>query len=350
MRPRECRGPRATPSSWRRPAYADRYPSTDVIEYDGAAYPSFAERGRDAALARFGLPRRAAIRAFQPIAEVLAAQPPSIVVAHNAPALPWLIHHQPHTVVLYAHNDIVRSLTRLELERLRQVRAIVCVSRDLAERTESRLPRSLADRVHVVENGVDPEAFSPSGDTHAGARLRVMFVGRMVEEKGADVLLRAAAALDRDDLEFVLVGSAGFDPAAPLSPYERTLRALAGRVRSPVRFLPFADRAELPGILRSADVFAAPSRWPEPSGLTLGEAMATGLPVITTAVGGIPEVVGDAALLTSPGAVGEIAAALERLAVDPALRRLLGDAARRRAVDHDWSRSWSQFSTVLAAL
>lgn len=330
--------------------YPERYSSADAIEYTGADYPTPFERRRDVACARIGLPRLAANRAFQPIADALAARPPSIVVAHNAPALPWLIREQPHTVVLYAHNDILRSLTRLERDRLRRVRAIVCVSRDLAARTASRLSPALAQRVHVVENGVDPDAFAPAGDARIGARLRIMFVGRMVHDKGADLLLRAAAVVDRDDLEFILVGSSGFDRNAALTSFERTLRGLAGQVRSPVRFVPFTERAELPSLLRSADVFAAPSRWPEPSGLMLGEAMATGLPVITTAIGGIPEVVGDAALLTPPGAVAEIASALDRLADDPALRRRLGVAARHRAVEHDWSRTWDQFSAVLAGL
>ncbi|GAB6859020.1 glycosyltransferase family 4 protein [Microbacterium xylanilyticum] len=333
-----------------RSTYPDRYPSADVVEYDGAPYPSLAARGRDAALARLGLPRPAATRAFRPVAEALAGHPPAIVVAHNAPALPWLMRRQPHSVILYAHNDILRSSTRLEIDRLRAVRAIVCVSRDLAERTASRLPSALASRVHVVQNGVDPTAFAPADGAARRERLRVMFVGRMVEEKGPDVLLRAAAASKRDDLEYVLVGSAGFDPDAPLSPYERRLRALAERVSAPVTFRPFVAREELGPLMRSADVFAAPSRWAEPSGLTLGEAMATGLAVITSATGGIPDVVGDTALLTEAGSVDEVAAALDRLAGDPTLRRALGDSARRRALDHDWAWSWRQFASVLDAL
>lgn len=333
-----------------RATYPDRYPSAEVIEYDGVPYPSPAERAWDAVMARFQLPRRAAARAFRPLYEALAEQPVATVVAHNAPALAALLRDQPHAVILYAHNDILRTATRAELALLGDVRAIVCVSRDLADRTSSRLPPALAERVHVVDNGVDTQFFFPAPAPSANETLRVMFLGRMVAEKGPDVLLRAAAALDRSDLEFILVGSSGFDAAAAPSPYERSLRTLAERVRSRVTFLPFVARAHLPGLLRSADVFVAPSRWPEPSGLTLGEAMATGLPIVTTNTGGIPEVVGATALLTSPDAPLEVAGAIARLADDSALRLRLGEGARQRALTHDWARSWRQFAAIIGSL
>jgi len=330
-----------------RTTYPDRYPSAEIIEYDGAPYPSRAERVWDALMAQLRLPRQAAARAFRPLRDALAELPAATVVAHNAPVLATLLRDQPHTVILYAHNDILRTATRAELAGLSDVHAIVCVSRDLADRTSSRLPSALARRVHVVDNGVDTQLFFPAATAPSNPVLRVMFIGRIVPEKGPDVLLRAAAALGRDDLEFVLVGSAGFDATAALSTYERSLRALADQVRARVTFLPFTGRAELSGLLRSADVFVAPSRWPEPSGLTLGEAMATGLPIVTTNTGGIPEVVGDAALLTAPDAPLEVANAIAGLADDPALRLRLGERARQRALARDWGRSWRQFAAIL---
>lgn len=329
-----------------RTTYAERYSSAEAVEYEGAPYPSRTERLRDAAAARLGMPRAAATRAFLPLAATLSSLPAGIVVAHNAPALPALLREGPHRVVLYAHNDILRSATRRELQQLSGVRSIVCVSDDLAERVAGRLPRRLRDLVDVVENGVDTDAFAPSAQG-PGAPLRVLFVGRMVEEKGPDVLLRAAARIDRTDVEYLLVGSAGFDADAALTPYENSLRRLAADVRSHVEFRPFVDRAGLPSVLRSADVFAAPSRWPEPSGLTLGEAMASGLAVVTTRTGGIPSVVGDAALLVTPDSPDELADALRRLVDDAAFRHAQASAARKRAVSRDWDRSWRTFESIL---
>lgn len=177
-----------------------------------------------------------------------------------------------------------------------------------------------------------------------------MFVGRVVADKGPDVLLRAGGMLERDDLEIVIVGSQGFDPAAELSGYEQELRALAAQVPGGVDFRPFVDREALPALLQSADIFVAPSRWPEPSGLTVGEAMATGLPVVASDAGGIPSVIGDAGVLVGPGDESALADALRSLLDDEGKRRTIGVAARRRAEDRSWSHSWAQLRAALDQL
>ncbi len=99
------------------------------------------------------------------------------------------------------------------------------------QRTRDRLPGDLAARVHAVSNAVDTERFTPRDQTKPPSPqsrpLRVMFVGRMIPDKGADVLLQAASEFGGEDIEVVIVGSEGFDPQSALSPYERELRALA---------------------------------------------------------------------------------------------------------------------------
>lgn len=336
--------------------YHPRYDSAESIDFTEVPAPSTRERLTDALIARVGMPRRAAARYFQPQADVLRSLEPTIVLAHNAPALPRLLAGSQHRVVLYAHNDILRTMSVREAGRsLDSVAAIVCVSQFLADQTRSRLPKSLAERVHVVGNGVDCEQFSPTPPS-AGAppaeprKLRILFVGRMIPQKGADILLEAAATLDRDDIEIVLVGSRGFDRDAALSRYERRLRGLAARCRVAVSFEPFVARAELPALLRSADILVVPSRWNEPSGLTVGEGLASGLPVIAHQVGGIPEVIGSAGVLIASGEPHSLAYAITRLADDSSLRRSLGVAARVHAESHDWSWAWSELRQVLRAL
>jgi len=331
--------------------YHPRYPSASVIEYDAAPLPQATQRLTDAVRARVGLSRRAATRSWQPLADVLASIEPSVVIAHNAPVLPRLLRGQSHQVVLYAHNDILRTVGRGEAARaLADVAAVVCVSADLAELTASRLPPELAARVHVVDNGVDTDAFTPTprnpGDGHP---LRIMYVGRVIADKGPDVLMRAAQQLS-PDVEYVIVGSNGFDARAPLTPYERSLRQLAERCPSRVSFEPFVDRVDLPDLLRTADIFVVPSRWREPSGLTIGEAMATGLPVVASRVGGIPEVLGDAGTLVEKDDPSALADALRPLIEDPAARQQHGCAARRRAEERNWTHSWRQLRHVIERL
>jgi glycosyltransferase involved in cell wall biosynthesis len=89
-------------------------------------------------------------------------------------------------------------------------------------------------------------------------------------------------------------------------------------------------RTDLPELLSACDVFALASEW-EGHPLSVIEAMAAGLPVIATAVGGVPEIVGDAGLLVRPGDTSALAGALRELALNPERRHTLGHAARERA-------------------
>lgn len=331
--------------------YRPRYDSADVIEYVGAPGPSRVERYTDALRGRAGLPRAGVARYFAPAAAALRDQPPSIVLAHNAPIVPWLLRDSPHATLLYAHNDLLRTYSKSETERmLMQATAIICVSESLADRTRQRLPQSLSERVHVVGNGVDTEQFGPGEARTRSHPPRVMFVGRVIADKGPDVLLRAAAALGESDAEILIVGRPGFAPDAPLTDYERSLRSLAAECRCAVRFEQFVERSELPDLLRSADVLVVPSRWPDPAPLTVGEALATGRPTIASRIGGIPELLGDAGILVEPDSPDDLAKALRSVLDDAGLAAGLATSARARAEAHDWSRTWSELQTVLAAL
>jgi glycosyltransferase involved in cell wall biosynthesis len=338
-----------------RSTYRPRYDSADEIEYVGVRGPGRIDRYLDAARGRSGLPRKAVARWFSPVAHALRLQPPSTLLAHNAPVVPWLLRDTPHTVVLYAHNDLLRTYSKREAGRmLGDAAAIVCVSDSLAEQMVDRLPREFADRVRVVGNGVDARQFSPRTASPDGidrvAPLRIVFMGRVIPRKGADVLIRAAADLPDADAEILIIGRPGFAPDAPLSGYESDLRRLAATSAIPVRFEGFTARPELPDLLRTADVFVVPSRWPDPAPLTVGEALATGLPVVASRIGGIPELVGDAGVLVAPDDPGALAAALRTLLNDVDRRVELSTAARAQAEAHDWSWSWRQLDSLLARL
>ncbi len=321
-----------------RGTYPDRYTSADVVEYDLATAGRY-DRHLDMLRGRLGLPRSRMRRRY---GHVVAAQhewSPQVIVGHNAVQLPGVVDASRHTPVLYAHNDLLRTYTMREAGRaLECASAIVAVSDFLADRIAARLPPSVASRVVVVRNGVDLDLFRPGPEVPSADTLRVVFVGRMIPDKGADLVIEAIAQLGRTDIDLAVIGSAGFDASQPPTPYEESLRSLATRTPGRVMFHPFQPRRVLADLLARAHVVVVPSRWPEPFALTVLEGMASGAAVIASDIGGIPEAAGGAAILTPPGDVRALAGALESLAED----RTLLDRCRVASLAHARTQGWAR--------
>ncbi|HEY0118697.1 MAG TPA: glycosyltransferase family 4 protein [Cellulomonas sp.] len=345
---------RATPQDRPRPAvvvargtYLPRYESADAWEYDEEPVRR-RDRYTDAARARLGMPRTGARRAW---AAALSSQEdwdPACVLLHNAPQAVALVDADRHEPVLYAHNQLLRTYTEHEAGRaLENASRIVCVSEYLAAATAERLPPSLRGRVRVVRNGVDTDALRPDPAHVTGPMVEVAFVGRVIPDKGPDVLVRALAELARDDVHATIVGSPGFAPDEPLTAYELQLRELAQPVGDRVAFRTFVPRDEAARVLQAADVVVVPSVWPDPCPLTVLEGMASGAVVVASRIGGIPEQMHEAGVIVPPGNVQALAGALAALADD---RGALADGRRRaraHAEANDWSVVWHRLDEAL---
>ncbi|MEV7973354.1 glycosyltransferase family 4 protein [Cellulomonas sp. NPDC089187] len=318
-----------------RGTYPDRYPSAVAVEYDLPG-TSPVDRYLDAAAGRLGLPRPGARRALRAALTAQDAMADGVVLVHNAPQAVPLVARR-HTPVLYAHNLLLRSYSRSEAGRvLDRAAAIVCVSAALAEQTADRLPAPLHSRLRVVPNGVDTDRFAPRPDPTRAERLRVLFVGRMIPDKGADVLVEAVRRLDRADITLTLVGSRNFDAGAAPRGFEQDLRQRAAALGDRVQFRSFTPRTEVATVIRSADVLVVPSRWAEPFALTVLEGMASGVPVVACAVGGIPEAMDGAGVSVPPDDPGALAEVLATLADDEGFRQRIGREGRVRALAGDW--------------
>ncbi|MFB7126129.1 glycosyltransferase family 4 protein [Kitasatospora sp. NPDC056273] len=152
-------------------------------------------------------------------------------------------------------------------------------------------------------------------------RPLVLAVGRLVPQKAFGLLLDATRELSALDPE-PLVLLAGDGPEAG------ALRERAAAEKLPVRLLGY--RTDVPDLLAAADVVVVSSRW-EARSLVVQEAMRAGVPVVATAVGGIPELVGDAAELVPPGDPAALGRAVRALLVDPARRERQVAAGRQQA-------------------
>ena len=344
----------ATPADCPRPAvvvakgtYPDRYDSAEVIEFSQRSTRR-SDRYFDVVRSKVGASRSRAQDRYRAAVLDQGSWEPAFVIGHNAVQLIPSIDSDRHVPVLYAHNDLLRSYSRREAAAtLGNAASIVAVSSYLADRLRSSLPIGLRDRVDVVANGVDVAAFDAPPRSSRGI-LQVAFLGRMVPDKGADVLVDALARLDRADITATIIGSEGFDPRAAPSAFERAVRQASAPLGSRIRFLPFQTRPRVAQLLAQADVVVVPSRWPEPFALTVLEGMASGAAVIASDIGGIPEACGDAGILVPPGDVDALAQALADLAGDENELRRRQSAARERARLRDWTVVAGELQVALA--
>ncbi len=189
-----------------------------------------------------------------------------------------------------------------------------------------RDPDRVTRQVEPAKVRVVPHGFAPADDGGGqgpgprgpAARAGGLVLGARGPRKGLDVWARAVA---------------GLDPVVPWTLVGRPPRGVLARVHGvPVEVLDDPDDAEVARRLAGAAVLAYPSR-SEGFGYPPLEAMAAGVPVVASATGAIPEVVGDAALLVPPGDAGALRAALRRVLLDPAVAAGLvaRGAARARA-------------------
>jgi glycosyltransferase involved in cell wall biosynthesis len=179
-----------------------------------------------------------------------------------------------------------------------------------------------ADRVRTIINGV-PEGRLITARTRPAEPLRALFLGNLSHRKGLPDLLRALTepALDGFPVELVVAG--GGDVAR----YMAEARALG--VEGSVRFEGWCDQPTVHGLLEGCDLMVLPS-YDEVLPLSILEALAHGVPVVTTAVGEIPSLLTDGqdALFVQPGDAAGIAAAIRKIVENPALRDAMGANGR----------------------
>lgn len=284
-------------------------------------------------------------------------------------------HRNPDAcIVLHVHDHSLADFDAdLIGSRLRDAALILACSDHVAEGIRQRFPDA-ASRCHTLHNGVD-EAFLQLA-TKPVESDTVLFVGRVAPEKGVSVLLEAFAevAKRKPAADLRMVGPFDFAPRQFVDPFDKdpvlapvrrfcndpaafrahvlkTVQALAPRVRMEG----VVPNMEMRRHYEQAGVFVFPSVWHEPFGIPLIEAMAAGLPVVTTRGGAASEVVidGETGFLVNRGDVSSLASAVCTLLNDPDLRRRMGLAGRDRVarlftwnravakLNHLYERAWA---------
>jgi len=211
------------------------------------------------------------------------------------------------------------AVARRALERigLRMAAAVIVPTEELRAHVVRLAP---AERVHLIPNGVDLGRFAPAAERRSRGG-RVVYVGRLSEEKNLAALIQAAAALRaRVPCQVVMIGA---------GPLRAELEAAARAAGVPVEFPGVVDHRGLPEWLRGADAFALPS-FTEGHPKALIEAMATGLPCVASDCSGNRTLVkdGDTGLLFDPRDPAALAGQLERVLTRPEVAAALGRRGR----------------------
>lgn len=242
-------------------------------------------------------------------------------------------------VVVHLHNDFLNAETPFGKNIYKRVDTIICVSEFIRGKVRSVYDDD--NKCMTVLNGINLEAFRQPKVTVCredyGLKTKdfiLVFSGRVIPEKGIrEVILAMNELKEHKDIKLLVVGGSFYGNEGRKSPFTKELIKLSWDVRSQIVFTGFRPYKEIPALLSIADVAILPSIWKEPLGLTCIEAMAMGLPIITTDKGGIPETVtSDCALILEVNETlpQRIANAILNLYKYPKKRKAMSEAALER--------------------
>lgn len=251
------------------------------------------------------------------------------LAVRNTPAASALVTTE-HSTSNGRRKNWLRALDR---QIYAPYKRIVCISAAVSASLVQWLPQ-LSDRVTVITNGIDIDAFASAAPLDKAAAFGVpegtpvvLSVGRLSPIKDHMTMLRAMSLVP--ELHLAIVGSGSLDAK---------LRALARDLGVSQRVHFLGRRMDVPQLLRAADIYVQSSLW-EGFGIAALEAMASGLPVVASQVPGLADVVADAGLLFPSQNPERLAECLRLLLHDSELRKRLSHAAQERAKQYSIDRT-----------
>ena len=333
----------------------------DGVHYHFITVPPSIDRGMPAVMFR-------GLRHYRKTRALLAAIAPDVVHHHSRPAGLWLSATRGSRSVISLHSmdygwsfGYARWDRRLFNRGFAAAARVLAVSNFIREHTEQRYP-VVRGKSATVYNGVDGTLFRPPspdppslagtgasfGETGSSGDAPILYVGRVEERKGVHVLIDAfeqVISKQRPRSRLRIVGPHSYWDAAPSPYYQALAERCAANPRIELRGPTYNDQ-ELAAVYRDAAVSVVPSVFPEALGLTSLEAQASGVPVVVSDSGGLPETVaaGKSGLVFDNGNAGQLAEAVLSIVSDDERRRAMGAAAR------DWVMRTFSWDVIAAEL
>jgi glycosyltransferase involved in cell wall biosynthesis len=263
--------------------------------------------------------------------------PYDIIILENRPGFALDLQGRTKAKLVYhLGNDFLNKNTSHATELYESAWRIITTSDYIRQCVMSCNPADA--KCITVHNGVDLKPYETATPVSreslgfAEDDFVLAFSGRLTPEKGIMELIEAMLLLrDQPNIKLLVMGSSFYENADKDNPFIYELKARAQQLGNRIRFTGYIKHELIPNYLAAADTAVIPSTWQEPFGLTVVEAMAAGLPIITTDRGGIPEIVSKDNAIMVPVCsdfCGVLAKAILSIYLHKEERKYMGQASR----------------------
>ena len=264
------------------------------------------------------------------------------IVLDNCPGYVCKLSQRGYNnIVLRLGNDLLNSTSRCHDIIFHNTKKIMTCSNYIKERVAT-IQKDY--KIQILYNGIDVKAFAKKDQQICREELGltmndfvIVFSGRVNKDKGVTELIDALLSIhDKSNIKLMIIGSSFFANAKNDDEFVISLKEKAKIIEDKIVFTGYVDYNMMPSYLHLADIAALPSMWEEPFGLTIVEALAAGLPLITTRSGGIPEICeGVATIVDRNNIVTDLKDAIINLYEHPEKRELMKQGALERAKQFD---------------
>lgn len=280
---------------------------------------------------------------FERIYEKLKKQDYDYIILENCPGYAFKLSRRGfHNQILHLHNDLLNSNSRYHDIIFNSLTKILTVSDYIRERVSTIQP---SNKIQTIYNGIDLEKFTLKKKFSVSRKsvdfseedFVIVYSGRINNEKGISELIDAMILLkETPKIKLMILGSSFFDNTKSEDAFIQLLRNKAKEIEKQIVFTGFIPYNQVPDYLQLGNIAVLPSMWDEPFGLTIVEAMAVGLPLITTRSGGIPEICeGVATIVDRNNIVNNLADTILNLYQHPEKREQMATASLERAKSFD---------------
>lgn len=277
-----------------------------------------------------------------------------VIVVENRPGYVLKLRQRTSVpIVVHLHNDFLNIQTRAGSDIYESSTRIICVSDYIVARVKTL--KNNINKCLTVYNAIDINRFyhaQPESRSSYGFKegdIVLAYSGRLTEEKGILELIKAVRLVNlQKDVKLLVIGANDYGDHARENTFTQQLKIEAEELKGKIVFTGYVDYRQIPSLLKMANIAVIPSMWEEPFGLTVVEAMAAGLPLITTRSGGIPEICeGVARIVDKKNVVENMAEAILEIAENTKLRHDMAKKSITRSNDFNKSTYARQFLDAL---